>query len=44
MQITAHRLELINTINDKASTVQITDLVDASGEACGTRVEIKIPV
>jgi hypothetical protein len=44
MQITAHRLELINALNDKATTVEIKDLVDSSGEACGTRVLLKIPV
>ena len=44
MQITAHRLELINALNEKATTVEVTDLVDASGEACGTSVLLKIPV
>ena len=44
MQLTAHRLELINALNDNATTVEVTDLVDASGEACGTSVLLKIPV
>jgi hypothetical protein len=44
MQITAHRLELINTLNDKATTVEVTDLVDSSGEGCGTSILLKIPV
>jgi tetratricopeptide (TPR) repeat protein len=44
MQITAHRLELINTLNAKATTVKVTDLVDSSGEACGTSILLKIPV
>jgi tetratricopeptide (TPR) repeat protein len=44
MQITAHRLELINALNDKATTVEVTDLVDSSGEACGTSILLKIPV
>lgn len=44
MQITVHRLELINTMSDKATTVEVIDLVDASGEACGTKVVLKIPV
>ncbi|HEX6227033.1 MAG TPA: tetratricopeptide repeat protein [Chryseolinea sp.] len=44
MQITAHRLELINALNDKATTVEVTDLVDSAGEACGTSVLLKIPV
>lgn len=44
MQITAHRLELINALNEKATTVEVNDLVDSSGEACGTSVLLKIPV
>jgi tetratricopeptide (TPR) repeat protein len=44
MKITEHRLELINALNDKATTVEVTDLVDSSGEACGTSVLLKIPV
>jgi tetratricopeptide (TPR) repeat protein len=44
MQITAHRLELINALNETATTVEVTDLVDSSGEACGTSVLLKIPV
>jgi tetratricopeptide (TPR) repeat protein len=44
MKITEHRLELINALNDKATTVEVTDLVDSSGDACGTSVLLKIPV
>jgi len=44
MQITAHRLELINTLHEKSTTVEITDLIDSYGHACGTRVLLKIPV
>jgi sensor histidine kinase YesM len=44
MQITAHRLELINALNETATTVEVTDLVDSSGEACGTSVLLKIPM
>ncbi len=44
MRITAHRLALINTLNEKATTVEVTDLMDASGQACGTRILLKIPV
>jgi len=44
MKITEHRLELINAVNDIATTVEVTDLVDSSGEACGTSVLLKIPV
>lgn len=44
MQITAHRLALINALNAKAATVEVTDLVDSSGEACGTSVLLRIPI
>jgi LytS/YehU family sensor histidine kinase len=44
MQITSHRLALINSLHEKETTVQIVDLVDPAGEACGTRVVLKIPV
>jgi LytS/YehU family sensor histidine kinase len=44
MKITSHRLELINTLSDKDTTVEVIDLVDCSGDACGTRVVLKIPV
>lgn len=38
MQITAQRIKLMNELHGKQTTVDIVDLVDASGEACGTRV------
>jgi sensor histidine kinase YesM/streptogramin lyase len=44
MQITSHRLALINSLHEKETTVQIIDLVDPAGEALGTRVVLKIPV
>jgi LytS/YehU family sensor histidine kinase len=44
MQITAHRLELINSINEKETTIEVVDLVDPAGEPCGTQVLLKIPV
>ena len=44
MKITEHRLELINAVNNKATTVEVADLIDPSGEACGTSVLLKIPV
>jgi ligand-binding sensor domain-containing protein len=43
MQITAHRLELLNQMHDKQTKVEIVDLVDSGGEACGTRVVLHIP-
>ncbi len=44
MQITAHRLALINALYGKKTTVEVMDLIDASGEAGGTRVVLRIPV
>ncbi len=44
MQITSHRLELINSLNEKETTVEVIDLVDPEGEACGTKVMLKIPL
>jgi hypothetical protein len=44
MQITAHRLALINTLQEKATTVEVVDLVDTSGEAFGTKVKLIIPL
>lgn len=44
MQITAHRLELINTLNEKQTTVEVTDLMTPQGEPCGTQVLLKMPV
>jgi ligand-binding sensor domain-containing protein len=44
MQITAHRLELLNQVQGKQTTVEIVDLVDPGGEPCGTRVVLQIPV
>ncbi|CAN5917454.1 sensor histidine kinase [soil metagenome] len=44
MDITAHRLELLNAVAGGKSTVQVEDLVDPEGEPCGTRVVLRIPV
>ena len=44
MQITAHRLELINNVSKKETIVEVIDLFDGSGMACGTTVLLKIPV
>ncbi|GAB3044842.1 two-component regulator propeller domain-containing protein [Spirosoma pulveris] len=38
MQITASRMELMNELYGKQTTVTIVDLVDAAGQARGTRV------
>jgi LytS/YehU family sensor histidine kinase len=44
MQITSHRLALLNSLSDNETTVEILDLVDPAGEACGTKVVLRIPV
>lgn len=44
MKITHDRLELLNNIHHSALSVNITDLVDANGQPCGTKVELFIPV
>ncbi|GAA4400101.1 hypothetical protein GCM10023187_12890 [Nibrella viscosa] len=44
MQITSQRIRLINELHGKATTMQIEDLENASGEACGTRVILHIAV
>jgi LytS/YehU family sensor histidine kinase len=44
MQITRDRIEIINKLYDVNTCVTITDLVDDSGNAVGTRVELVIPV
>jgi Ni,Fe-hydrogenase maturation factor len=44
IQITSHRIKLINDLHGKQTSMQIVDLVDASGETCGTRVILNIAV
>jgi LytS/YehU family sensor histidine kinase len=44
MQITAHRLELMNTLYGKQTKVEVVDLIGASGEGCGTRVILSLPI
>ncbi|QHT66198.1 hypothetical protein GXP67_05715 [Rhodocytophaga rosea] len=44
MQITAHRLELLHKLYGKQTRVEVVDLIDDSGEACGTRVNLKMLV
>lgn len=44
MQITRDRIEIINKLYDINTCVTIKDLVDATGGAAGTRVELVIPL
>jgi hypothetical protein len=43
MQITRERLNIINGQNNSSFSIRITDLTDANGIACGTRVELDLP-
>lgn len=43
IQVTRDRLELINQTNEGKIALEIEDLVDAGGKACGTRVHLMIP-
>lgn len=42
MRITSERMDLSDRLHDTSTEVRITDLVDAMGEAAGTRVEISL--
>ncbi|QHT70760.1 hypothetical protein GXP67_30985 [Rhodocytophaga rosea] len=44
MQITAHRLELLHTLYGKQTRVEVVDLIEACGQACGTRVILSLPI
>ena len=44
MQITNDRIALINKIYDIDTIVNVVDMTDAEGKACGTRVIIHIPL
>lgn len=43
-RITEERLGLMNTSRRRNITVETTDLKDESGKACGTRVELYVPL
>lgn len=42
--ITESRLRLVNSLYGKNMKIKYTDMTDKNGEACGTRVEISIPI
>jgi LytS/YehU family sensor histidine kinase len=43
-KITESRLQMVNQLYKTSMKINYTDLTDASGTACGTRVEIQIPI
>jgi hypothetical protein len=44
LQITAHRIAILQNLNGEESPVTINDLVEPDGTAAGTEVTIKIPL
>ena len=44
LKLTAERIELINQLYQTQTQVRVEDLVDAQGQARGTRVVVEIPV
>ncbi|WP_147314060.1 histidine kinase [Deminuibacter soli] len=44
MRITSERLGLLQQQRKEKVTLEVTDLVDSYGEACGTEILIKLPV
>lgn len=44
MQVTADRIRMINQLYNTHTQIQIADLIDNRGEACGTKVVLEIPV
>ncbi len=44
MHLTSKRIELLNAINERKITVNVTDLLNTDTTPAGTLVEIKIPV
>lgn len=44
MQVTSERIEAINELYRIKTKVTVTDLTDAAGQACGTRVQLDIPI
>jgi len=43
MSLTADRIRLINTVNGGNIQVEVLDLQDQWGKACGTRVVVRFP-
>ncbi|MEM1320962.1 MAG: histidine kinase [Bacteroidota bacterium] len=44
MRITKDRINMINKLYQADTSVKIIDLKNAAGEACGTRIELEIPI
>ncbi len=44
MKVTSERIAIINQLYNTNTTVQITDLYQENGEACGTQVILQIPM
>ena len=44
MKVTSERIAAINQIYNTATKVEVIDLFDANGQACGTKVVVEIPI
>jgi ligand-binding sensor domain-containing protein/two-component sensor histidine kinase len=44
MQITRDRIEMINKIHNRFTTIEITDLKDEKQNAVGTKVQLEVPI
>jgi sensor histidine kinase YesM len=44
LKVTSQRIEMMNKLNSSGEKVSIVDLKDEHGLACGTRVELVIPI
>ena len=44
IQITENRISIINRVQNINASARITDLKNTDGQACGTRVELYIPI
>jgi len=44
LKLTGEFYDILNQLNKKSIYYSITDLYNDSGQACGTRVEISVPV
>jgi len=43
MEVTAHRIDMMNKLNSPGADMNIIDLKDEKGQALGTRVDLVIP-
>jgi len=44
MKITAERIEILKKLYGFGPNIEVIDLVDSDGAACGTRIIVKLPI